>query len=119
MVSKVPHVPSSPFMVKQVSGVSDRILKLILSDKLLHRRKMSSFDIGIWVREHIYLHVSLVEGVHQLRIKERSNPLGHSLSIQTSNQMARSIGLRDELQSHQTHDRKLDYVESQQTPEPG
>jgi hypothetical protein len=110
MVLKVLHVPSYPSMVKQMSVVSDHILKLILFEKLLHRCKMSSFGIGIWVREHLYLHVSLVEGVHHFRIKEWSTLLGHFLSIQTSDQMARSTRSRDEPQSHRNHDRQSDYV---------
>jgi hypothetical protein len=32
-----------------------------LPEQLLHRREMSSFDIGIGAREHVYLCVSLVE----------------------------------------------------------
>jgi hypothetical protein len=36
MVLKVPRVPSNPSMVKQMSDISDRILKLVLFKKLLH-----------------------------------------------------------------------------------
>jgi hypothetical protein len=110
MVLTVPHVPSYDSMVKEMSVVSDHILNLLLFENLLHRRKMPSFGMGIWVREHVYLHVSLVEGVHHFRIKEWSTSLGHFHSIQTSDQMARSTRSRDEPQSHRNYDKQSDYI---------